>query len=84
MPTDATMTVYFLDGTKLSFRYPRLTGPDPATIGSAVKRAIDSDKLMLEVDGDLVVIPIASVKYVKVSPAPLNLPGGVLRKANRN
>jgi len=46
-----------------------------------VKRAIDADKLVLEVDGDLLVIPIRNVKYVQVSPAPAHLPGGVLRQA---
>jgi hypothetical protein len=48
---------------------------------TAVKRAIDADKLVLEVDGNLLVIPIKSVKYIQVSPAPAHLPAGVLRKA---
>ena len=56
-------------------------GTDPATIANTAKRAIDSEKLVLEVDGDLLVISMKSVKYVQVSPAPDHLPAGVLRKA---
>ena len=77
----ASMTVHFMDGTKAGFRYPKQAGTDPATIAATVKRAIDADKLVLEVDGDLLVIPIRNVKYVQVSPAPAHLPGGVLRQA---
>ncbi len=76
-----SMTVFFLDGTKATFRYPRQSGTDSSTIASTVKKAIDADKLLLEADGDLLVIPIASVKYIQVSPAPSQLPSGVLRQA---
>jgi hypothetical protein len=81
MAPDVSMTVFFLDGTNASFTYPRQSGPDQAAIVATVKRAIDSERLVLEVDGDLLVIPIRSVKYVQVSPAPPHLPSGILRRA---
>jgi len=77
----ASLTVFFLDGTRVSFRYPKQAGTDAATIAANVKKAIDADKLVLEVDGDLLVIPIKSVKYIQVSPAPAHLPSGILRNA---
>ena len=77
----ARLTVFFMDGSKVSFRYPRQAGTDPSTIANTVKRAIDSERLTLEVDGDLLVIPMRNVKYAQVSPAPDHLPQGVLRKA---
>jgi hypothetical protein len=76
-----SLTVFFLDGTKASFVYPRQSGKDQASIVNTVKKAIDSERLVLEVDGDLVIIPIRSVKYVQVSPAPPHLPSGILRRA---
>jgi hypothetical protein len=76
-----SMTVFFLDGTKASFEYPRQSGTDQAAIVTSVRRAIESERLVLEVDGDLLVIPIRSVKYVLVSPGPAHLPSGVLRRA---
>ncbi len=81
MSATAHLTVCFLDGSKISYRYPKQAGADPATIAATVKRAIDAERLVLEADGDLVVIPIRSVKYIVVSPAPDHLPPGVLREA---
>jgi len=75
------MTVFFLDGTKVSYVYPRQSGSDQAAIVNTVKKAIDAERLVLEVDGDLVVIPIRSVKYIQVTPAPPHLPAGILRRA---
>ena len=76
-----SMVVFFHDGTKISFSYPQQSGRDQAAIVANVKKAIDSERLVLEVDGDLIVIPMRSVKYVQVSPAPSHLPAGVLRGA---
>ena len=81
MPDSVRMTVFFLDGTRASFVYPRQAGSDQSAIVNTVKKAIDAERLVLEVDGDLVVIPIRSVKYVQVSPAPPHLPAGILRRA---
>ena len=81
MSDPVRMTVFFLDGTTASFVYPRQSGKDQAAIVNTVKKAIDAERLVLEVDGDLVVIPIRSVKYVQVSPAPPHLPSGILRRA---
>jgi hypothetical protein len=81
MSESVRMTVFFLDGTKVSYVYPRQSGSDQAAIVNTVKKAIDAERLVLEVDGDLVVIPIRSVKYVQVSPAPPHLPSGILRRA---
>ena len=57
-------------------------GCEAVTIVTTVRRAIESERLVLEVDGDLLVIPIRSVKYVQVSPSPAYLPGDVLRHAH--
>jgi hypothetical protein len=83
MPPTVTLTVFFLDGTRVTYNYPRQAGNDPATVAATVKRALEADRLLLEVEGDLILIPIRSVKYIEVSPAPEQLPAGVLRKARR-
>ena len=46
-----------------------------------VRRAIDAEKLVLEVDGDLLVIPVGNIEHIQVSPAPAHLPAGVFRHA---
>jgi hypothetical protein len=74
------LAMHFMDGTKLLVRYPRQAGHDPATIAATVKRAIDADKVVVEVDGDLLIIPTRNVKYFQLSPAPEHLPSGVIRQ----
>ena len=84
MTEPVSLTVFFLDGTKASFVYPRQSGAEQAAIVNTVRKAIEAERLVLEVDGDLVVIPIQSVKYVQLSPAPPHLPSGILRRARFN
>jgi len=71
-------TVHFLDGTKLTLRWPRQAGRDPAEIAASVKKALEADRIIAEVEGRLFIIPIGNVKYVEVSPSPEKLPKGVL------
>ncbi len=71
-------TIYFMDKTKLTLRWPRQAGSDPIEIAATVKKALESDRIMAEVDGRLLIIPARNVKYIEVSPAPPKLPKGVL------
>ena len=79
MAATVSMTLFFMDGTKASFKYPRQSGNDAATVLANVKKAMDADKLVLETDGNLLVVPMRNIKYVQVSPAPEHLPTGVFR-----
>jgi hypothetical protein len=76
----AILTMHFMDGTKLVVRYPKQAGTDAATIAATVKRALDADKVVFEVDGDLVIVPMRNVKYFHLSPAPDHLPAGVIKQ----
>jgi hypothetical protein len=73
--------IFFMDGTKMTLSWPRPEGNDPSTIATAVKNALDSDKLMAVVDGYLLVIPMRNIKYIQITPAPEKLPTGVVRGA---
>jgi len=44
-----------------------------------VKRALEADRILAEVAGELLIIPLGNVKYIHVSPAPEHLPQEVLR-----
>jgi hypothetical protein len=74
-------TIYFMDKTKLTLRWPRQAGNDPIEIAATVKRALEADKIMAEVEGRLLVIPVRNIKYIELSPAPQKLPKGVLMGA---
>lgn len=71
-------TIHFMDKTKITLRWPRQAGNDPIEIATTVKKALESDKIMAEVDGRLLIIPVRNVKYIEISPAPPKLPKGVL------
>ena len=78
MPRSATKVIHFMDGSRIVLTYPKQAGTDAATIAANVRKAIDQDKLAVEVDGDLMVIPMRNIKYVHITPAPDVLPKGVL------
>ncbi len=77
----AGLVVRFMDGSKIALRYPKQAGEDAATIVANVRKALEADRLLVEVDGSLLFIPMANVKYIQVTPAPDVLPSTVLRNA---
>jgi hypothetical protein len=76
-----TAMIYFMDGTKIVLRYPKQAGTDSATIIANLKKALDADKLLIEVDESLIVVPMRNIKYIQITPKPDALPAGVLRGA---
>jgi hypothetical protein len=73
--------IFFTDKTSVAFSFEKQGGDDIATLAANVKKAIEANKLAIEADGDLFIIPHANVKYVQVSPAPEALPSGVVKDA---
>jgi hypothetical protein len=81
MQRTVTAAIHFMDKTRILLRYPKQAGNDTATIVANVKRALEADKLLVEVDDHLIVIPMRNVKYIQITPKPDALPSGVLRGA---
>jgi len=81
MSDDRKMTIHFNNGTKLEVLFPTQIKNSAAAVLEGVKRAMESDKLVIEADGRLLVIPWVSVKQVEVSPVPAALPFGVIKGA---
>ena len=76
-----SLLIRFMDGSKLTLRYPKQAGTDPATIVANVRKALEADRLLVEVDGNLLFVPLSNVKYLQLTPAPDMLPPTVLRHA---
>jgi len=72
------LTIHFTDGSKLSVTFPK---QDDALykIVSRVQKALEADKLAIEIDGELFVIPTNNIKYIQASPCPEKLPEAVIR-----
>ncbi|MCY1562837.1 hypothetical protein D9M68_1002920 [compost metagenome] len=43
-------------------------------VARGLRRQLESPFLSIEVDGDLLMIPRESIKYMQISPAPPSLP----------
>lgn len=71
--------IHFMDETKVNLAWPLRSGDDPLTVVTRVRKALEMDRIAIEVQGDLFIIPITNVKYFQITPAPANLPGDVVR-----
>ena len=78
MEQDRFLTVYFLDGSDMSINFPKQPG-NPLLLAKRVQNALDADQFTLEVDGELLMIPKSSIKYMTVSPLPEELPETIIR-----
>ncbi|AOE82792.1 hypothetical protein [Pseudomonas sp. TCU-HL1] len=72
--------LYFQDGQRLALRFPQQSA-DPVEVARSLRRQLESPFLSIEVDGDLLLIPRESIKYLQVSPAPPTLPEATLTGA---
>lgn len=80
MPQLKNMTIHFNDKTKLDLRFEQQVS-DAVTQATELRKAMESETLSLEIEGRLIVIPMRSVKYIQLEPAPEGLPKGVIRGA---
>ncbi|MCJ8170560.1 hypothetical protein [Atopomonas sediminilitoris] len=70
--------LYFNDGQRLALSYPQQDG-DTSELSRRMQAALSAPFLSLEVDGDLLLIPRESIKYIQVCPLPhADLPAGTL------
>jgi hypothetical protein len=74
-------TIFFMDGSKVSLQWPRQAGTDPSVVAANVRKALEADRILAEIGGSLLVIPIRNIKYIQITPSPEKLPAGVLRAA---
>ncbi|KAF1051622.1 MAG: hypothetical protein GAK43_02334 [Stenotrophomonas maltophilia] len=65
--------LHFIDGQRLALRFPQQS-EDPVEVARSIRRQLESPCLSIEVDGDLLLIPRSSIKYLQITPAPLTLP----------
>ena len=78
MANERYLTIHFTDGSKLSVTFPKQNDM-LYKIVSRVEKALDADKLAMEIDGELFVVPMNNIKYLQVNPAPEKTPEMVIR-----
>ncbi len=80
MPAERWLRIDYLDGTSETFTFPRQAGDD-YDLSKRFREAIGSDRVVLEIDGIVRMIPLSAVKQLNFAPAPANLPEQVIRDA---
>ncbi len=81
MNEDRKLVVHYDNGTRLELSFPVQIENSQAAVLEAMKRIMESDKLVIEAEGRLIVIPWASVARPEVSPVSPSLPFGVIKNA---
>ncbi|WP_236172751.1 hypothetical protein [Pseudomonas pseudonitroreducens] len=65
--------LHFSDGQRLALRFPQQSD-DPTEVARGIRKQMESPVISIEVDGDLLIIPRTSIKYLQISPAPMRMP----------
>ncbi|MNM82188.1 hypothetical protein D3C76_1113860 [compost metagenome] len=65
--------VHFNDGQRMALRFPQQSD-DPTEVARGIRKQMESTSISIEVDGDLLIIPRNSIKYLQISPAPMRMP----------
>ncbi|MBM7062375.1 hypothetical protein JQX08_16810 [Pseudomonas sp. UL073] len=65
--------LYFQDGQRMVLRFPQ-QADDVASIARGLRKQLESPFLSIEVDGDLLMIPRESIRYLQICPGPAVLP----------
>lgn len=82
MNDDKQLTIHFNHGGKLELAFPTQIKNSQGALIDGMKRLLESDKLVIQTDQQLVIIPWSSVKLVEASGVPASaLPFGAIKGA---
>jgi len=83
MNKDRSLTIFFNNGEKLQLTFPAQVKGSVAAMMEGMKRALDSDKLVIEADGRVIVVPWCSIRQIEVTPIVAGtLPFGAIKNAS--
>ncbi len=80
MSQKVNMIINFLDGTKVSYYFPKQI-KDDSTMTSRVKSILENPYIIIEDDGILTLFPTHNIKSIQLNPAPDTLPDFVIQDA---
>ncbi|MHC1764473.1 MAG: hypothetical protein AB9869_09215 [Verrucomicrobiia bacterium] len=81
MNDETHLTIHFNDGQTLKLALPEQVRLSMGASAEGMKRILDADKLAIEADGRLLIIPWSSVKQIEAAPVPKSVPFGTLKNA---
>jgi hypothetical protein len=82
MNDDKQLIINFNNGTKMEVSFPTQIKNSTGALVEISKRILEGDKLTIQTEGQVIVIPWSSIKYVEASALPAAaLPIGAIRGA---
>ena len=78
------MEITYMDGTSQVFEWdPSFNQASPFNQVSQLQKALNEDYILLEVEGELVMIPKQNIKMLKVNVSPSALPSSAIKGARK-
>jgi len=65
---------HLINGSSLALEFPKQSENEAAAL-LKLENVLESRQLLFEADGRLYIIPFENLRYVRVYPAPANIPG---------
>lgn len=82
MNDEKQLTIHFNNGTKMHVSFPTQVKNSPGAVLEGIKRILESDKLVIQTDEQVIVIPWSSVRFLETASVPATvLPFGALKGA---
>jgi hypothetical protein len=81
--TNRRAVFHFIDGSHLSLEWPKKMDDSSRELATALREVAGTSQFAAEVDGKIMVIQMANVKYFEVIPAPERLPIEWIRGARQ-
>jgi hypothetical protein len=80
MEVSRFLTIHYVDGMSETFIFPK-QATDHFDLMKKLNKTMTVDRLVIEADGSLHIIPLSAVKRFEFSPVPETLPEGIIRGA---
>ena len=80
MTQKRNMVIHFMDGTRLSYYFPKQVDANQSVI-NRMKKIMDNPFLIVESDGAVSFYPTSNIKSIQLYPAPDHLPEFVITDA---
>jgi hypothetical protein len=82
MNDEKHLTIYFNNGTAMELSFPTQIKNSPGALLESMKKVLESDKMTIQTDEKLIIVPWTSVKYVSANSVPAAaLPFGAIKGA---
>ena len=80
MAQQRNMVIHFMDGSQVSYYFPKQVDPGASVI-NRLKKVMENPYIIVEGDGSVTFYPTNNIKSIQMYPAPEHLPDFVIKDA---